>query len=197
MSTRKGAPYGDRVEDDGATLIYEGHDVPKSAFSNSPKSVDQPEFLSPGKPTENGKFFKAAQDFKSGRKAADLVRVYEKIRAGVWADNGYFRLVYAWKEHDGARNVFKFRLEAIDAGDEDLGAEEDFDTDPLRTRLIPSHIKQEVWQRDKGQCVVCGAKDELHFDHIVPFSKGGTSLIASNVQLLCVRHNLQKRANIE
>jgi hypothetical protein len=28
MSLRKGAPYADRVEDGGRTLIYEGHDVP-------------------------------------------------------------------------------------------------------------------------------------------------------------------------
>jgi hypothetical protein len=117
-------------------LIYEGHDVPKSAFSNSPKSVDQPEFLAPGRPTENGKFFKAAQDFKGGRKSADLVRVYEKIRAGVWADNGYFRLVDAWRDHDGARNVFKFRLQAIDTGEEDLDAEGDSKASPFALGLF-------------------------------------------------------------
>jgi hypothetical protein len=26
MSLRRGAPYADRIEDDGKTLIYEGHD---------------------------------------------------------------------------------------------------------------------------------------------------------------------------
>jgi hypothetical protein len=30
MSLRPNAPYADRVEDDGLTLIYEGHDVPRS-----------------------------------------------------------------------------------------------------------------------------------------------------------------------
>ena len=30
MSLRKGAPYADRVEDDGEILIYEGHDVPRN-----------------------------------------------------------------------------------------------------------------------------------------------------------------------
>jgi hypothetical protein len=38
--------------------------------------------------------------------------------------------------------------------------------------------------------------DELHFDHILPFSKGGTSLTGENVQLLCSRHNLLKRDSI-
>ncbi|NGZ96803.1 MAG: hypothetical protein CV089_11890 [Nitrospira sp. WS110] len=52
-------------------------------------------------------------------------------------------------------------------------------------------------KRDGGKCCVCDAMDELHFDHILPFSKGGTSLTAENIQLLCARHNLQKRASIE
>ena len=30
MSRRPGAPYDDRVEDDGRVLIYEGHDRPQS-----------------------------------------------------------------------------------------------------------------------------------------------------------------------
>jgi hypothetical protein len=37
----------------------------------------------------------------------------------------------------------------------------------------------------------------LHFDHDLPFSKGGTSISAKNVRLLCMKHNLQKSANIE
>jgi 5-methylcytosine-specific restriction endonuclease McrA len=41
------------------------------------------------------------------------------------------------------------------------------------------------------------AADELHFDHVLPFSKGGTSLKVENVQLLCARHNLSKSAKIE
>jgi 5-methylcytosine-specific restriction endonuclease McrA len=42
-----------------------------------------------------------------------------------------------------------------------------------------------------------GSKDNLHFDHIIPFSKGGSSLVAVNIQLLCARHNLKKRDKIE
>ena len=54
----------------------------------------------------------------------------------------------------------------------------------------------EVWKRDQGKCVECGAEDELHFDHILPYSKGGTSNKVENVQLLCARHNLSKGAKI-
>jgi 5-methylcytosine-specific restriction endonuclease McrA len=49
-----------------------------------------------------------------------------------------------------------------------------------------------VWERDGGKCVRCGSQDNLHFDHILPFSKGGTSMLESNIQLLCARHNLSK-----
>lgn len=65
-----------------------------------------------------------------------------------------------------------------------------------RSRIIPTSVKLEVWARDGGRCVTCGATDELHFDHVVPFSKGGTSLKAENIQLLCARHNLSKSAKI-
>jgi len=44
--------------------------------------------------------------------------------------------------------------------------------------------------------VICGATTELHFDHVLPYSKGGTSLTAQNVQLLCARHNLSKGAKL-
>lgn len=44
MSVRHGAPYRDEIRDDGATLIYEGHDVPKGKDIFNPKSIDQPGF---------------------------------------------------------------------------------------------------------------------------------------------------------
>ncbi len=40
----------------------------------------------------------------------------------------------------------------------------------------------------------CGSSENLHFDHIIPFSKGGSSKTASNIQLLCAKHNLKKGA---
>jgi hypothetical protein len=44
MSVRPNAPYQDSIVDDGATIIYEGHDIPKSAVILDPKTVDQAEF---------------------------------------------------------------------------------------------------------------------------------------------------------
>jgi 5-methylcytosine-specific restriction endonuclease McrA len=80
-------------------------------------------------------------------------------------------------------------------GEEDLSAP--VRADATRRRVIPTHVKLEVWRRDGGKCVICGASDELHFDHIVPYSKGGASVLVDNIQLLCARHNIQKRDRIE
>jgi len=44
MSVRPNAPYADRLEDDGTTLIYEGHDTPRSSQNPNPKIIDQPEY---------------------------------------------------------------------------------------------------------------------------------------------------------
>ncbi len=197
MSLQPNSPYQDAVLDDGAVLIYEGHDHSRTPTVPTPKLVDQPEFLPSGKLTENGKFHKAAQGFKAGNKAPDLIRVYEKLRKGIWGYNGLFHLVDSWCESDGNRQVFKFRLEAIEElADNSAPIDSEFKLTKHR-RIIPTHVKLEVWKRDGGECTMCGSKNELHFDHILPYAKGGTSLKAENVQLLCARHNLQKSDRIE
>jgi hypothetical protein len=196
MSLRKGAPYADRVEEDGEILIYEGHDIPKN-LARDPKSVDQPDSSPRGSLTMNGKFFQAAMKYKDGKNAAELVKVYEKIKDGIWVYNGVFELVDSWIEKSDGRNVFKFKLhvtdKTIDQKEKRVKELKDLD----HNRIIPTSVKLEVWKRDKGQCVQCGSKDNLHFDHLLPFSKGGTSLKVENIQLLCARHNLLKHAKIQ
>ena len=51
--------------------------------------------------------------------------------------------------------------------------------------------------REYTKCVKCGSQDNLHFDHIIPYSKGGSSLVAENIQILCARYNIAKRDKIE
>jgi hypothetical protein len=82
MSTRPNAPYRDRVEDEGMTLIYEGHDAARNAVSGNPKEIDQPKLSRSGRFTENGKLFQAAMAHKQGAQSAELVRVYEKSETG-------------------------------------------------------------------------------------------------------------------
>jgi HNH endonuclease/SAD/SRA domain len=194
MSVRRGAPYADRVEEDGRVLIYEGHDQPASRGGPDPKSTDQPMRTPTGALTENGKFVEAAHEYRAGRRTPELVRVYEKIRSGIWVFNGFFRLVDCWEETANGRRVFKFRLEV----DPDATPKVDAREPQLdQNRLIPTSVKLEVWRRDHGRCVQCGSTDNLHFDHVIPYSRGGSSLVAENIQLLCARHNLAKRDRIE
>jgi len=197
MSLRPGAPYADRIEDNGRILIYEGHDIPKRKRDEDPKSIDQPEVIPLGSLTQNGLFLKAVREYKEGSSSAELVKVYEKIHSGIWVFNGLFKLVDAWQEESNGRKVFKFRLEILlEILDEDFEYRHSVDKDLDHNRLIPSSVKLVVWKRDKGKCVKCSSGDNLHFDHIIPYSKGGSSLVAENIQLLCARHNLEKRDRI-
>jgi hypothetical protein len=197
MSVRENSPYEDQITEDGTVLIYEGHDIPESIGIRDPKSMDQPEYRNSGSLYENGKFHVAAQGFKAGNKGPDIVKVYEKIKSGIWSGNGFFHLVDSWQESDGHREVFKFKLVAIENVEDESLAIDISNRKVKRSRIIPTIIKLEVWKRDKGKCITCGASDELHFDHILPYSKGGTSLKTENIQLLCARHNLQKSAKIQ
>lgn len=60
-----------------------------------------------------------------------------------------------------------------------------------RREAIPRSTQREVWQRDGGRCVECSTRERLCFDHIVPFSKGGSNS-TRNLQLLCEQCNLSK-----
>jgi hypothetical protein len=193
MSVRVNAPYADRFEDDGTTLIYEGHDVPRSTQNPNPKAVDQPGHTPAGSLTQNGLFHRAAQLYKSGKREPERVRVYEKIKQGIWSYNGIFHLVDAWQEPSQGRQVFKFKLVAVE-GEEDFSVPVPSQSKPRR--IIPTWVKLEAWKRDGGKCTMCGSEEDLHFDHIIPWSKGGSSSTPENVQLLCGKHNLQKHDRI-
>jgi hypothetical protein len=194
MSLRPGAPYADSIEEGGRVIIYEGHNVPLTKGGPDPKTVDQPEFLPSGRLTQNGLFADAVRRFKAGRAEAERVKVFEKIRAGIWVYNGLFRLVDVWQETSGRRQVFKFKLDILNQLSEiSTPSFAGIDHD----RVIPAAVKIEVWKRDKGSCVKCGSKENLHFDHIIPYSQGGSSKDAKNIQILCLGHNLTKRDRIE
>jgi hypothetical protein len=147
MSLRRGAPYSDRVEENGKILIYEGHDVPLVKDGPSPKQVDQQAYLSNKRATQNGLFFEAAAKYKKGETSAEVVKVYEKIRDGIWAFDGFFLLTDCWKEESGNRRVFKFKLTITTQASPKVHPERDLS----QNRLIPTDIKLEVWKRDGGQ----------------------------------------------
>jgi hypothetical protein len=195
MSRRVGAPYEDEIDELGATLIYEGHDHPQTAGVTNPKVIDQPAKLPSGRLTRNGLFLESVRRYKEQGASPELIRVFEKIKDGIWVYNGVFELFDAWTQSSNGRAVFKFHLRLIpDDAALPMPSPETKDEDD---RIIPSWVKQEVWKRDKGKCALCGSVVFLHFDHIIPYSRGGSSKEPKNIRILCRRHNLQKRDNIE
>jgi 5-methylcytosine-specific restriction endonuclease McrA len=68
-----------------------------------------------------------------------------------------------------------------------------------RVQFSPE-VKKAVWVRDGGRCRHCGISDDeamrrygehLHYDHVVPFSRGGSDS-EQNCQLLCRGCDLAK-----
>jgi HNH endonuclease len=62
------------------------------------------------------------------------------------------------------------------------------------TRTIPQDVKIQVAARDVGRCRQCGSTADLHFDHVIPWSKGGANTV-NNIQLLCGPCNRRKGAD--
>ncbi len=60
-----------------------------------------------------------------------------------------------------------------------------------QSRTISATTKKIVYTRDGGRCQCCGSTNELEYDHIMPFSCGGSS-DAANIQLLCLHCNRSK-----
>jgi len=60
---------------------------------------------------------------------------------------------------------------------------------------VSDEVKMFVWQRDGGKCIKCGSKENLEYDHIIPFSRGGSNT-ARNIQIMCEKCNREKRDNI-
>lgn len=184
MSRTPNAPYKDEVKPDGVTLIYEGHDIPRSPVVDNPKLFDQPGTSRKGSMTQNGLFDRGAQNYKLKKHDAEKVRVYEKIKPNVWVYNGLFKLTDSWVKPDEHRNVFKFQLELQLDNETKLNKTPEIGS----RRIIPSKVKYDVWKRDKGKCVKCESQENLRFDQNIPFSKNIISMTTEHVQILCVKH---------
>ena len=82
---------------------------------------------------------------------------------------------------------------------------EDLENDSVKENFLntkkrnPSErLKVQVLMRDGNKCRLCGTTvtgNDIHFDHIFPWSKGGETTL-ENLQVLCKPHNLAK-GNLE
>lgn len=67
------------------------------------------------------------------------------------------------------------------------------------SRSIPQVVKLSVFRRDNCVCQICRknvALDEINYDHIIPWSKGGSSDEA-NIRILCESCNKKRSNNFE
>lgn len=98
--------------------------------------------------------------------------------------------VFKYCEFCGIENVASAKI-CVECGSElrmiSLGKQD--------SRNITNKVRTEVWNRDNGRCVNCGSQVNLEFDHIIPYSKGGSSS-ANNIQLLRKSCNLEKSNKI-
>jgi len=134
---------------------------------------------------------KPPNDIKKGVLNPSLLRCMKSFTGEFGSTTAFLdSLTHGLKPREVGK-VFKFRLELLHEP-----AESQHELELDHNRLIPSWVKLEVWKRDRGRCVICGSKENLHFDHIIPYSRGGSSLVPENIQILCAKHNLEKRARI-
>lgn len=61
----------------------------------------------------------------------------------------------------------------------------------VKPAKYPAFTRFNVFLRDKFQCQYCGVSEDLTFDHVIPRSKGGTTLW-NNVVAACSPCNLRK-----
>ena len=73
--------------------------------------------------------------------------------------------------------------------------EEDLKNQDYHLRTIPASVKSYVWHRDRQKCVYCGSNVNTEYDHIIPFSWGGSNS-PQNVQILCRKCNRRKSASL-
>ena len=63
---------------------------------------------------------------------------------------------------------------------------------PVRnSRYIPRKVKETIYKRANGECENCKSTYNLEYEHIVPFSMGGTNDV-SNINLYCSNCNKRK-----
>jgi hypothetical protein len=194
MSVREWSPYNDEIDNINNLLIYEWHDLPKTIDVYDSKIIDQPLITKKWTLTENWKFVKSIEDFKKWLIEPEKVLVFEKLSSWIWSEKWLFQLInYKIEKDYNNRNVFKFILKPLDE-DIEISHKQDYSE---HTRLIPTHVKIEVFKRDKWKCVLCWYDKNLHYDHDFPFSKWWSSLTSKNVRILCAKCNLKKSDNIE
>ncbi len=174
----KGDEHTDEWHEAEQLFVVEGHDASTKGVQK--KSADQELAHESGRLSDNGKFYREAQQYKDGvRREAMQIQVYERLDAGVWYDKGIFSLVDAQRHMKDKRRIFKFVLSPSFGGADDAYN---------RERMIPAQVKTIVWERDAGRCAVCQADSALFFELVQHARDGGDASDSDNISLRCSMH---------
>ena len=112
------------------------------------------------------------------------------------SSGAYLRKFGKWSD---ALKSFVEYINAEDNKDSDnpIEKEEKTSNNHLTKRDVNLRLRFKVFQRDNFKCCICGASPatdstvQLHIDHIIPWSKGGETVI-DNLQTLCSKCNTGK-----
>jgi hypothetical protein len=117
-----------------------------------------------------------------------------------YSTHQYISKFGTWRE---ALQRFVFYVNSDNPSDKDdtadIAISNTFSSEPQifkhKTKRFPSErLKVQVLMRDGNKCRLCGivlTGGNIHFDHIVAWSKGGETTL-ENLQILCAAHNLAK-----
>jgi len=123
-------------------------------------------------------------------KAYEIIGGYAHICDMCEKDDG--RPTLYWKERDFdlcyecLEKLYLYHNFISDKDEEKMGIK-------VIRKTISEELRNKIFKRDGYKCKKCGRKEDLTIDHIIPFSKGGTTEI-NNLQTLCKKCNRKKGA---
>lgn len=176
--------------------------LPPAEAGSGEKAADPPSPLPSEKPNQKIEFLSPERiyfGFTSSEKLRQEIERLRELLRHKFPDGKLEKII---------KEVVAFYLEKKDPDRRtERLHEQSQDSSPVsarkRSRYIPQRVKNEVWQRDDGQCtflsrngVRCSERGGLEFDHIVPWAIGGTSDAVGNIRLLCRTHNLNAARKI-
>jgi 5-methylcytosine-specific restriction endonuclease McrA len=114
----------------------------------------------------------------------DVNSISKRIMIMLYKEGNSFNYISKRLKITNKRLVRQHTL-IVDEVMEELGMISDKTKYEKTERYIPTKIKAKVFERDNGECTVCGSEEKLHYHHIFKFSDGGTHAV-HNLKLLCV-----------
>ena len=118
----------------------------------------------------------------------------EKIPQQIKPDAGTSEKAEPAEEYVDLSEVQELERELTDQADIKAEIDQQDPTDyqdSSHPGFITPVVRRKVWIRNKGQCAVCGSRENLQYDYIVPTSEGGNNTL-DNLQLLCKSCNQEK-----